>query len=501
VVTLILSADIEEDVNSINIIEDRARRKDYPIMQRKYGICLCVLAISLIWAGISSAAPKGGIPQSLIDKLQNSKQNNADGILGDIIANRDVSEIALNRQRYIEHNKIVNFRIKTGDVTNQKSSGRCWLFSAMNVFRPQIIKKYKLKNFEFSEIYLTFWDKLEKSNTFLQGMIDLAGRPADDRELEILKKDPIGDGGWWTYFVDLVDKYGLVPKEAMPETYNSSATGSMNNALNLKLKEMGMALRGLAQAGVSPDSLAVQKSNMLAEIYRLLTLNLGKPPVEFVWRYESTDSTAAGQKPKTYTPQSFRKEVIGDDLYDYVAMFNYAGKNYFDMYRLKQSRNIYDRTDFTVLNVPVDTLKTYALKSILDSTPVWFACDVGKEDYGAEGIMALDIYDYEKIYGTTFKMPKADLIYTELITPNHAMAFVGVDTLAGQPQKWLVENSWGGERGDKGYWYMYNDWFDRYMFGVIIKKKYLSKEILALSNKTPIELPPWDPMYALTRLK
>ena len=470
-------------------------------MHWKYYTWWLVAVVCLNLPGVSEAAPRGGIPQSLIDKLQNAKLDNADWVMGNIIANRDVAEFALNRERYITHNKIVNYRIKTGDVTNQKSSGRCWLFSAMNVFRPQVIRKFKLKTFEFSEIYLTFWDKLEKSNMFLQSMIDLANKPADDRELEILRRDPLGDGGWWTYFVDLADKYGLMPKEAMPETYNSSSTGSMNNALNLKLKEMGLALRSLSQAGASADSLEKQKDNMLAEIYRLLVLNLGKPPVEFVWRYETTDSVGIIQKPKNYTPQSFRKEVIGDDLYDYVAMFNYAGKEYFDAYQLKQSRNIYDRPNFTILNVPIDTLKTYALKSILDSTPVWFACDVGKEDYSAEGIMAVDIYDYDKIYGTTFKMPKADLIYMELISPNHAMAFIGVDTLDGKPQKWLVENSWGGDRGDKGYWYMYNDWFDRYMFGLVVHKKYLSKGLIALSEKTPIELPPWDPMYVLNRLK
>jgi bleomycin hydrolase len=468
------------------------------------GTCILSIcwAIALAWAaGPVWAQAKGGITPEQIQAWSQSLSQGRDRVMADIVAGKDIKDIALNRERYIEHNPYVNFVIKTGDITNQKSSGRCWMFAAQNVLRPQVIEKYKLKKFEFSENYLMFWDKLEKINFFLQGMIDMADRPIDDRELEILIKDPMGDGGWWPYFTDLVRKYGLVPKEAMPETYNSSSTGTMNGLLGLKVKEMGLRLRNMVREGKLAGEVSARKDEMLAEVYRLLVFNLGEPPREFTWRYETTDTAASGTHVQTYTPQAFFKEAIGDDLRGYVALFNYPGKNYFENYSLRLSRNIYDRPDFTILNLPVDSLRKYTLLSILDSTPVWFACDVGQENYGSDGIMALDIYNYEGILGTDFKLPKGDLIHMQLISPNHAMAFIGVDTANGLAQKWLVENSWGEDRGDKGKWYMYNDWFDRYVFGVVISEKYLPEELKTLAKKKPVELPPWDPMYALNRLK
>ena len=456
----------------------------------------------VVWAlaTVSLAAPKGAITQEQIDRWSQTSIQGADKAMADIIAGANVQDVALNRERYIAHDAHVNFTIKTGDITNQKSSGRCWMFAGLNVLRPQVIRKFKLKKFEFSENYLMFWDKLEKANFFLQEMIDLADRPIDDRELEIVIEDPLGDGGWWTYLTDLIRKYGLVPKEAMPETYNSSSTGTMNTLIGEKLKEMGVQLRNLVRAMTPPEQVNGRREEMLAELYRLLALNLGRPPKEFVWRYETDDTTKTTICQKTFTPQGFFAEAIGDDLNRYVALFHYPGKDYFENYSLRLSRNMYDRPDFTILNLPVDSLRAYALKSVLDSTPVWFACDVGKENYGKDGIMALDIYNYASIYGTTFDMPKADMIHMQLITPNHAMVFIGVDTLNGQAQKWLVENSWGEDRGDKGKWYMYNDWFDRYMFGVIIDEKYLSDDLKELSKKPPLVLPPWDPMYSLNRL-
>lgn len=458
-----------------------------------------VVAVLLL-VGTATAGGPGGISPDMVEQWSQAALDENDKVICDIVANGNITEVALNRARYIAHDAYVNHKIKTADITNQKSSGRCWMFAGVNVLRPQVIKKYNLKKFEFSQSYLQFWDKLEKANLFLQGMIDLADRPLDDRELEILIKDPIGDGGWWTYFVDLIEKYGLVPKEAMPETHNSSSTGTMNKFLKLKAKEMGLELRAMVRAGAADGEVTARKSELLAQVYRFLVLHLGEPPREFTWRYETDDSTGIVIHPETLTPKSYYEEVIDHDLSEYVALFNYPGKDYFENYSLRWSRNMYDRPDLTVLNVPVDTMRAYALKSILDSTPVWFACDVGEENYGKDGIMALDIYNYENIYGMTFDMPKADLIHMQLISPNHAMAFIGVDTINGEVNKWLVENSWGSEKGDKGNWHMYNDWFDRYMFGVIIHKEYLTPELVTLSQKKPIELPPWDPMWALNRL-
>lgn len=462
--------------------------------------CLILTAAAIAGPACVPAMAGGGLAPSLIEQWLQSSPDTDRQVMADIVAHKGATDVALNRERFIAHDDQVNFTIKTGDITNQKSSGRCWMFAGLNVLRPQVIRKYDLRAFEFSENYLFFWDKLEKINMFLQGMIDMADRPLDDRELQILIEGTMRDGGWWTYFTDLVRKYGLVPKEVMPETYNSSSTGTMNMLIGFKAKEMGVELRALVRGGAAPEQVTARKEAMLAEIYRLLVLNLGRPPDTFTWRYETGDSDRTVTHTGTYTPKSFFEEAIDDDLTDYIALFNYPGKAYYENYSLGLSRNMYDRPDFTVLNVPTDSMRVYTVRSILDSTPVWFACDVGKENYGDDGIMALDIYNYEAIYGTTFDLPKADLIQMQLISPGHAMAFIGVDTADGEIRKLLVENSWGEDRGDKGKWYMYGDWFDRYMFGVIIHKKYLSDDLVRLSEKTPIALPPWDPMYSLNNL-
>ena len=458
-------------------------------------------AVLLATSAPSAAAGKGGIPEDLIDRLSADPLNDRDRAMSDILANQNIKNIALNRQRFIEHNKFVNHKISTANITNQESSGRCWMFAGLNVLRPQAMKNLKVKTIEFSQNYILFWDKMEKLNLFLQLMIDYADRPIDDRELEYIINDVGGDGGWWPFFTALVDKYGLIPKEVMPETVNSSSTGDMNKFLVLKAKEMGVRLREAARGDASKKDLEEKKHEMLGEIYRLLILHLGEPPREFTWRYETTDTTVKGTIVGTYTPQSFYRAAITDTLADFIALFDLPMKEYFKNYSLRLSRNIYDMPDFTVLNLPIDTLKAYAMVSVIDSMPVWFTCDVGQENYSKDGIMALDIYDYEAILGTTFDLPKADLMRMRLIGPTHAMAFIGADTADGRAVKWLVENSWGDERGDKGMWYMYNDWFDRYMYGVIVHKRYLSEELKKLSRVEPIVLPPWDPMSCLKRLQ
>ena len=446
------------------------------------------------------AGDNGGIPEKLIDQFRQTPLTETQRTTADIVAGQNISDVALNRGRAIDLNTFVNVKIKTGDITNQKSSGRCWMFAGLNVLRPQAMKNLKVDKFEFSQNYLMFWDKLEKFNAFIQYMIDFADRPLDDRELQIVIDGPGGDGGWWSYFTGLINKYGLVPNDIMPETYNSSTSGKMNEFLEAKAKQIAVQLREEFANGVSKEDLEKKKQERLSEIYHLLVYYLGQPPTEFEWRHETADTTVKGTITQKFTPQSFAKAAISDNLNDYVALFNYPGKAFYKNYGFEMSRNMYDDPDFSVVNVPVDTMMKYSLASLLDSTPVWFACDVGKENYRKDGVMSIGIYNYESILGTNFDLPKKDLIQMMLITPNHAMAFMGVDTADGEPVKWLVENSWGGDGGDKGYWYMYNDWYRKYMFGVIIHKKYLPKELSKIAETKPEMLRPWDPMYSLTRL-
>lgn len=466
---------------------------------------LCALVAGSFGATSTQASPATGLDADFRAELQSMRLDGARKALADIIANTNLQDIALNRERYLQHHPLVNHRIDTGSITHQRGSGRCWMFAGFNVLRPEVIRKHDLKDFEFSENHLMFWDKMEKANVFLEEMIARAGDPLDDRRLAIVLDGPLGDGGWWSYFVDLVTKYGVVPKEIMPETHNSSSTGSMNRVLELKLVEMGLDLRDRARNGASREALGRVKKDYLREFYRLLAYHLGLPPAEFTWRYETkTDSTALTTYPHPLTPASFFEEVVAIDLEPYRALFHYPGKAYDQTYSLELSRNIYDRPNFTLLNVPIDTLKACALASVLDSAAVWFACDVGKENYSRDGILALDIYNVREIYDTSFSLPKRDLIQMGLATPNHAMVFVGADTLSTpegpRASKWLVENSWGADAGDDGMWYMYDDWFDRYLFGVIVHEKYLSPRLRSLSRQPPVLLPPWDPMYGLTRL-
>ncbi len=463
---------------------------------------LCLLLVSvLVLSSFVYAADKGGVPDDLVKSLNDKPLSESERIMSNIVSNKSIKDYALNRERLIDHNKFMNFKITTGEITNQKSSGRCWIFSGLNVIRPQAMKNLQVDKLEFSQNYLMFYDKLEKFNKFLQYMIDFADRGLDDREVILMIDGPGGDGGWWTYFTGLIKKYGLVPHEIMPETHNSSSSGTMNSFLRLQAKGMAVKLRQEFQNGKSRKELEKIKQGMLEEIYHMLVMHLGKPPTEFEWRYETTDTTVEGSVTKTFTPESFYKTAITDDLDDYVALFNYPGKEFMKNYSFEMSRNIYDDPNFSVVNVPIDTMITYAQTSILDSTPVWFACDVGQENYKNDGILAIDIYNYEEILGTEFNLPKKDQIQMWLINPTHAMAFMGVDTADGEAVKWLVENSWGGDKGDSGYWYMYDDWFRQYMFGVIIHKRYLSDGLIDIADSKPIVLKPWDPMWSLNNLK
>ncbi len=466
-----------------------------------FNICSALFLLCLlICPGNVSASDNGGLPRDMTRQWQTQSPADRDELVSDIIANRGIRDFALNRELFIAHNTNISNKIDTGSITNQKGSGRCWIFAGFNTLRPHLIKKLDLKDFEFSESYLQFWDKIEKSNKYLQLMIDFADHPLDDRKLADVMDSPIGDGGWWSYFVDLTMKYGVVPKKIMPETNSSSSTSMMNFIIQRKLIEMGLDLRQQKRSGSSDRNLCETKEEMMAEIYRMLTLNLGEPPLEFTWQYAVNDTSLIQTYPETLTPQKFFTDVIDLDLTAYVALFNYPGKEYERAYAFEFSRNIYDQPDFTILNMPMDSLKAAAARSILDSTAVWFACDVGEEHYTSDGIMVPGIYNYEEIYGINFNSSRTDLIRTGQIDPNHAMTFTGIDIKDDEVIKWYVENSWGDDGGDGGMYYMYDDWFDRYLFGVIIHKRYLSEDVVRLSEQPPLLLEPWDPMAGLDSL-
>ena len=410
------------------------------------------------------------------------------------VASNSIKKLAFNREAVQGLDFHFAHKIDSKSITNQKSSGRCWLFTALNTIRPQVIKKHQLKSFEFSENYLFFWDQFEKSNLFLEHVIATADKSIDSREVEWLFQNPIGDGGVWNMMVDLVEKYGAVPKEAMSESFNSDNTSQMRRVLQTKLREQGMALRKRAASGSDLHALRKQKEKMLAEIYRILMISLGEPPQHFTWRYEDTNGRVSAFK--QYTPQSFFRTFVDVPLKDYVPLMDDPTRPYYKLYEIQYDRNRYDGHNWTFVNVPSKRLKQFAKTSILHDEAMYFSCDVGKQLNKDEGILALGQYDYESIFGVPLKMSKKERILSFESGSSHGMSLVGVDTNAtGAPTKWLLENSWGKKAGHEGYLIMTDGWFDAYMFRLVVRKTFLPEDVLKALKQKPVQLPPWDRMF------
>jgi bleomycin hydrolase len=409
------------------------------------------------------------------------------------LANNSIKSLSVDKATRTRQQHLFSDKIDVKGISNQKSRGRCWLFAGLNILRPVVIEKYDLEEFEFSQNFLFFYDKLEKSNLFLNQMILMRERDIHDRELEFLLDSPIGDGGQWNMVVDLVAKYGLVPMIAMPETYASSKTGDMNNLLRKRLRKAASEIRMVADAKAQ----AKIHQKAMGDIYRILALALGEPPQSFTWQYEDEDEKLS--KTKVYTPQQFRDDVVNHDLADYVYLLQNPTKDYYQTYSITLDRDMVEKPDMAVLNIPGDVIKAQTLKAVLADEPIWFACDVGQEHLGSDGLMVRGIYDYEALLGVDFSLTKSEqLLYGESI-PTHAMVFVGVDLVDKEARQWRVENSWGTERGNKGYWLMDDAWFDQYLYGVILPKKYLDKRTAQALQVKPIVLPPWDAMYRMIR--
>jgi len=460
------------------------------------GVFPALLAVSLIASCVFAEA--GALSEEAINKIRGSFEMDAHTrAMYNSITNNDISSLAVNRDILREHNDLFSHKIKTKGVTNQKSSGRCWLFAGLNTLRPIVIQKHKLKEFELSQSYLAFWDKLEKANCFLENIIEFRDRDIMDREMEFLLRTPIPDGGYWENVVNLVEKYGVAPQEIMPETNSSSNTSLMNALIGRKLRADAVKLRQMSNEKKSVKRLRAEKAKMLGEVYKMLAMNLGEPPSKFEWRFEDANSVVS--EVKSYTPKSFFEEVVGVDMREYVDVFNDPSKEYGKHYQIRLTRNIRDGDDAHFANVEVQALKDIAAKAVLDDEPVWFSCDVGKDQSKEHGIMAIGMFDYDSIYQTDMSMSKAERSLFRESVPNHAMVFVGVDMQGNKPAKWLVENSWGKDQGSEGLWTLYDTWFDKNVYSVIVKKKYVPEEVLKIFEEPAIKLPPWDPAYSFVQ--
>ena len=413
----------------------------------------------------------------------------------------DVMDLAMDWEafRRIDHtfSDIVTGQMK---VTNQKSSGRCWGFAGFNLFRIYLGRKYNLKKFEFSQNYFIFCDKLEKSNYFLENIIKTADEPLDGRLVMHLLTDPIQDGGQWHMFVNLIEKYGVLPQTEMPESFQSSQSMRMNRMITRKLRGFAKDLRAAYEKGADTKKLRVMKDDMLRTIYQMLTISLGSPPDKFEWQIRDKDKKF--HRFEKLNPKQFYKEHVGLDLNDYVCLINcpMSDKSYNEIYTVDYLGNVVEGSIIRYLNLPSKRLKEVAAASIKDDHPVWFGCDVGKHFHRNLGVMDMDIFDFELFYSTDFPMTKTDRLEFGDSQMTHAMLFTGVDLDGrGHPRKWQVENSWGEKRSDKGYDIMTDSWFDEYNYEVVVYKDYITKDEFSLYQKDPVVLPPWDPMGALAK--
>lgn len=440
---------------------------------------------------LGAQAQQGGITQDMLNQIKSSyKHTPADKAIYNAMAETSIAVLAKNHENLANFDTNFTNKVVSHGITDQQQSGRCWLFTGLNVLRAQMMAKYGLDEMEFSQNYCFFYDQLEKANLFLQGIIDTREKPMDDKMVEWLFRNPISDGGQFTGISDVIGKYGVVPSSVMPETYSSENTSQIARLVGLKLREFGLQLRDEAAKGVKVSALEAKKTEMLSTVYRMLALAFGEPVERFTW-------TMNGET-KEYTPQSFYQEYLGNDLTNnYVMLMNDPSREYYKCYEIDFDRHVYDGKNWTYVNLPVEDIKAMAIESIKDSTMMYFSCDVAKFLDSKRGILDLKNFDYESLMGTTFGMNKKQRVQTFASGSSHAMTLMAVDLdKDGKPKKWMVENSWGAEAGYKGHLIMTDEWFDEYMFRLVVEKKYVPEKVLNILKQKPIRLPAWDPMFA-----
>ena len=442
---------------------------------------------------LSAQQPTGGISEAMLQEIRSShKLTQADKAAHNAMAQTSIATLAINGENLAMIDTHFSHRVKTKGITDQHQSGRCWLFTGLNVLRAEMIDKYNLPSMNFSQNYLFFYDQLEKCNLFLQAVIDTKHLKMEDRQVEWLFKNPLSDGGQFTGVSNLVMKYGVVPAEVMPENFQTNNTAQISNLLKLKLREYGLKLREQKDRR-APAALKVE---MLKEIYGMLVRAYGVPPTEFEWtRYDSEGKVV---DTKTYTPQSFYKEYFGElDLEkDFVMIMNDPTREYHKVYEIEYDRHVYDGENWVYLNLPIEEVKALAIASIKDNAAMYFSCDVGKFLLSKKGTLDINNFDYESLLGVEFPMTKEQRVRTFASGSSHAMTLIAVDLdEEGNAKKWMVENSWGPQSGWQGNLIMTDEWFDEYMFRVVVNRKYIPAETLKLLEQKPIMLPSWDPMF------
>ena len=445
---------------------------------------------SIVMLACAAASAQTSITPEVLKQLEGSYTGTpTEKALRNAISNVGIQKMAVNQENTGLKDKDFSIEVKNTGITDQKGSGRCWLFTGLNVLRGRAMKKLGIKELVLSQNYLFFFDQLEKSNLFLQGIIDTRKQPIDSEMVRWLFQHPLSDGGTYTGVADLATKYGVVPSDVMPETYVSNSTSEFCGHLKRKLREFGITLREKSEAGMSEKQLQTLKVEQLGTVYRMLVMAYGVPPTQFTW------------KGKSYTPGDFFRAYCideGEDLNrDYVMLMNDPSRPYNKVYEIDYDRHVYDGHNWLYVNLPIEELEQIAIASLRDSSQMYFSCDVGKFLDRSIGIADLNNYDYGSLLGTTFGMTKRQRIQTFDSGSTHAMTLMAVDLDGeGKPLKWKVENSWGRESGQNGYIIMTAEWFREYMFRVVANRRYCPASVLDLLKQKPVRLPAWDPMFS-----
>jgi bleomycin hydrolase len=458
-------------------------------------------------SGAGSADAGGAITPAMLESFRGHFESNpAYRLALNAVTQTSIDNIALNRDVVTSTDFTFTHLLDDWAVTNQKKSGRCWMFAGLNLFRAGAMKKMNLKEFEFSQNFTLFWDKFERSNYFLEAIIETADRPVDERTVAFLLERPLEDGGQWNMFINVVKKHGLVPKAAMPETESSSCTMKMNSILLMKLREAAMTLRDLRRNGAPMEAVRAAKNGVMQVIYRILCIHLGTPPDSIDWQWNDKDRKF--HRDGVLTPREFAGKYVELPLDDYVCLVNDPRETspFGRTFTVQYLGNVVGGTPVKYLNVPIGVMKDVAMRTIMDGEPVWFGCDVGKMMRKDLGLWDAALYDFERLYGTSFALNKEQRLLYHQTQMTHAMLFTGVDVPDGTvaaaaprtPRRWRVENSWGEEdSGRKGFYTMNDSWFDEYMFEIAARRDRLPADLREAIEQDPIVLPAWDPMGAL----
>jgi bleomycin hydrolase len=465
------------------------------MMNRK----MFLLGACMVLTGMTNAQTKnGGISPQMLQQIEQSQTSStADKALFNAIASNSIDDLAKNHSNQSDVDTYFSVETPKQSIMDQKSSGRCWMFSGLNVLRANFAKAHKdTLSVEYSQDYLFFYDQLEKANLMLQGVIDCAKKPIDDVRVQFFFKNPINDGGTFCGVSDLAEKYGLVPKSVQPETFSADNTKTMARVLSSKLREYGLELRRMVDGGKSVQAVQKRKTEMLGTVYHMLCLTLGAPLKEFTYAFKDKDGKAVAPA-RQYTPKEFYDATVGGPLNGtFIMVMNDPRRPFHQTYEVEYDRHTYDGHNWKYLNLPSDEIAQLAVASLKDGRKMYSSYDVGKQFDRKRGYLDTDNFDYGSLFGTTFGMNKADRIATFDSGSTHAMTLTAVDLDAnGMPIKWKVENSWGSDYGQKGCLIMTNRWFNEYMFRLVVNKKYVSEQLLKEYEQKPVMVMPEDPLF------